>query len=78
MRFRLYSGNTIWVLVPECIVPPRSATSRHGPLRFLGEIDGNRLGPSEHEAILAQIDENLFAQAPAEMASRLLAAVAQV
>lgn len=71
MALRLYSGNGIWIVVPDCMHASVAATAKHGSLRYLGEVDQARLTDAELNGILAEFDANSFAEILEEVALRL-------
>ena len=73
MSLRLYSGDRVWLVVPDCILAPRAAIHRYGSLSFVGEVDEARLSRTELAKIMAGLDANLFAEIPEKAANRLLA-----
>ena len=71
MKFRLYAGPSAWLLVPECMLAPLTASNRHGPLQLLGTIDDALVDKAALPSILAMIDADSYATIPGDMAARL-------
>jgi len=73
MPLRLYAGDRVWLVVPDCMLASQAAASRYGPLALVGEVDEARLSETELARVLAQFDALSFAKIPKVVAKRLLA-----
>lgn len=63
MIFKAYTRpDGAYVLVPDCLVASREAHRRHGPLGFVGHLDGrDGLEDPAWRRILADIDQQSYA-----------------
>lgn len=72
MPFRLYAGDRVWLIVPDCMLASQAAAHRYGPLEFMGEVEETRLSKTELARILAEFDAVSYAEIPKNVAKRLL------
>jgi hypothetical protein len=68
---RIYSGEGIWILVPDCLQPPLSARDEFGPLRYVWFADMDACTDDERAELLAQFDLQAYAVLTEELALRL-------
>ncbi|MBN8427857.1 hypothetical protein [Thermomonas sp.] len=73
MSLRLYAGDRVWLIVPDCMLASQAAIDRYGPLAFVGEVDEMCLSDTELAKIMAGFDVDLFAKISKKAAKLLLA-----
>lgn len=75
MRFLLFSSDGRWLLTPEFMLPPASASRSGLPIPF-GFVDGSELSAEERISIEESIESDFYAIVADHVIARLRPAMA--
>jgi hypothetical protein len=74
MRYRLYEGQTCWLITPEFLLPPKS-TARYEPLVQRGYIEETEFAEGDITQIQQAIAQHFYAALPSILVAHLRPAI---
>ena len=73
MKYDLYAGKGVWLLVPVCLMPPHAAELKFGRLRPICRFDEALIDRDDLSRIGSRIESDLYAEIDQDTALRLVA-----
>ena len=74
MNLRLYANGRIWLVVPGCMLLPKSVTDKYGPLEYVGKVN-YWLAMDEVDDILKGFESQCCAEISEALGKRLMESI---